>query len=138
MKKMLMRSMAGFFLMPIFAQVKPPEAVKNAVNRSYPAISPVKWDKDDDEYEASFVQNGKKMSATYSPSGELKETETGIRANELPVAATRYIAQHYKNARLKTAEKVLKSNGETLDEAEINKKDIVFDQNGKFIKVEKD
>jgi hypothetical protein len=138
MKKFIMLLMIAVASASAFAQVKPPEAVENAFKKTYPKISAVKWEKENGEFEGSFVQDGTKMSVVYSPAGELKETETSIKLDELPAAASSYIAQHYKNAKIGSTEKINKANGEVFYEAEVNKKDVVFDKAGKFVKEEKD
>jgi hypothetical protein len=45
---------------------------------------------------------------------------------------------HYSGAPIKEASKIVKTNGEVNYEALVNGKDVMFDSNGKFIKVAKD
>lgn len=118
--------------------VPAPAAAKEAFVKAYPAASKVKWEKEDGNYEVNFVKDGKKMSAVYDSKGVLKETETAISVSELPAAATEYIKQHYKGAAVKEAAKITNAAGVVTYEAEVNKKDVIFDANGKFIKEAKD
>lgn len=118
--------------------IAPPAAAKAAFTKAYTGASKVKWSKEKSGYEVNFIQGGKEMSAVYDAKGTLMETEVDMKVSELPVAATDYIKQHYKGAAIKEAAKITKANGEVNYEAEVNKKDIIFDANGKFLKEEKD
>lgn len=46
-----------------------PDAVKTAFAKAYPSASNVKYEKEDGNYEVSFKQNGKVMSAVYDGKG---------------------------------------------------------------------
>jgi len=49
-----------------------------------------------------------------------------------------YVKAHYKGATAKEAAKITKADGTVNYEAEVSKKDVIFDAKGKFIKEEKD
>ncbi|MFT3827958.1 MAG: PepSY-like domain-containing protein [Chitinophagaceae bacterium] len=115
-----------------------PAVAKAAFSKAFPGASKVKWEKENSDYEVNFTKDGKEMSAVYDSKGVLKETEVEITAAELPAAATEYIKQHYKGATVKEAAKITTASGTVTYEAEVNKKDVIFDANGKFIKEEKD
>ena len=66
--------------------------------------------------------------------GNLLETETDIPVNKLPAAVLSYLKEQYKGTPVKEAAKIIKADGTVNYEAEINKKDIILDTNGKFIK----
>jgi hypothetical protein len=114
-----------------------PEA-RNAFTKAFPAASKVKWEKEKANYEVNFVQNAQTMSAVYDAKGNLQETEQDIKIAELPAGVVDYIKQNYKGATVKEAARITKANGEINYEAEVNKKDLVFDTKGKFIKEVKD
>jgi hypothetical protein len=118
--------------------VAAPAPAKAAFAKAFPGSSKVKWGKEKADYEVNFVQGGKEMSAVYDAKGTLKETEVDIKLSELPAAAAEYIKQHYKGAKINEAAKITKANGEVNYEAEVNKKDVIFDASGKFLKEEKD
>ncbi|MBS1567677.1 MAG: PepSY-like domain-containing protein, partial [Bacteroidetes bacterium] len=80
----------------------------------------------------------KEMAAVYNAAGVLKETEWEIKNSELPASVSGYVKQHYKGAAIKEAAKIKKSTGEVVFEAEVNKKDLIFDESGKFLRVEED
>jgi hypothetical protein len=116
----------------------PPVAAKTAFEKAFPAAGNVKWGKENAGYEANFSLKGKQMAAVYDNNGILKETEEDIKIIALPSPVTAYIKTHYANVAIKEAAKITKTGGEINYEAEVNKKDLIFDSNGKFIRQEKD
>jgi Putative beta-lactamase-inhibitor-like, PepSY-like len=114
-----------------------PAAVKSAFTAKYPATTG-KWEKEDDNYEVNFSGQGKAMSAVIDKTGTILETETAITVRELPASAAAYVKQHYNAAKIKEASKIVKANGETIYEALVNGKDILFDMNGIFLREDKD
>lgn len=122
----------------VYAQKGTPDAVKTAFAKAYPGAQNVKWDKEDNDYEVSFKQGSKSMSAIYDMKGTLKETETSIVASELPAAVMPYFKEHYKGAVVKETAKITKANGEVNYEVGIKGKDVLFDAKGKFLKEAKD
>lgn len=116
----------------------PPAAVKAAFEKAFPGAAKTKWEKEDGNYEAGFTDKGQKMAAVYSPSGALRETEVSIKVAELPAAVLDYMKQHYKDATIQEAAKITKADGAVNYEAEVKKKDVIFDAKGKYIREEKD
>ena len=116
----------------------PPVAAKTAFEKAFPGAEKVKWGKEKAGYEVNFSLKGKQMAAVYDNNGVLKETEEDIKITALPSPVTTYIKTHYANAAIKEAAKITKAGGEINYEAEVNKKDLIFDVNGKFIREEKD
>ena len=114
-----------------------PSAAETAFKKSYPTATKTKWSKEGSDFEVNFMDKKKEMAAVYSSSGELKETEVEIEPTELPAGVAAYVKEHYKTG-IKEAAKITKANGEINYEAEVNKKDVIFDKNGKFIKESKD
>ena len=115
-----------------------PDAAKTAFTKAFPGSSKITWEKEGKDYEVNFMQGVNKMSAVYDHSGLLKETEQVIQPDQLPATITAWIAEHRKGSKPTEAAKITKANGEINYEAEVNKKDLVFDASGKFIKEEKD
>jgi Skp family chaperone for outer membrane proteins len=113
--------------------VNVPAAVAAAFAKQYAGVTP-KWEKEDGDYEASFEQHDKETSVVYTAAGQLKETEVEIAVNELPAAATAYLAKNHPNAKVKEAAKITAANGVVTYEAEVKDKDLLFDVNGNFIK----
>jgi hypothetical protein len=141
MKKMLF-SMALLIAISVQAQKnlptdKVPSASKEAFAKAHPSVSG-KWEKEEGDYEVTFMEGGKKMSCVIDKSGAIKETETVIPASELPAPVTAYIEKYYKGAKVKEAATIVKADGTTVYEAEIKGKDVLFDAAGNLIKTKKD
>lgn len=114
-----------------------PLAAKEAFQKQYPHTR-AKWEKEKSAYEVNFKIGNKIMSAVIDKSGVIIETETDIAVNELPENAKKYLNAHYKNIKVTEAAKIVKANGEINYEGEVNGKDMIFDESGKFIKEAKD
>jgi hypothetical protein len=116
---------------------KVPAPVKEAFAGKYPGITP-KWEKENDKFEAGFKQGGSTMSALFEANGTMEESEVDIKVTELPAAVLSYVKEHYKGAAIKEAAKITRADGTVNYEAEVNKTDVLFDVNGKFLKEVKD
>ncbi|XZF16217.1 PepSY-like domain-containing protein [Chitinophagaceae bacterium MMS25-I14] len=144
MKRYLVLCVTVCMTATVFAQEKKeksiaaPTAAKVAFEKAFPGSSKVRWEHEKAGYEVNFVQDGKEMSAVYDAKGVLKETENEITIDALPAGVTAYVKQHYNSAPIKEAAKITKAGGEVVYEAEVNKMDVLFDANGKFIKAKKD
>ncbi len=116
-----------------------PAVVKNANMKKYPEskMHHITWEKENGNYEANWGgKDGEANSVTYTPSGTFVEIVKEIPVSRLPQSANSYIKQHYKNARFGDVGKVLDAKGKTSYEVEINRKDVIFDANGNFVKSE--
>lgn len=117
-----------------------PAVVKNANMKKYPESKNQKitWEKEKGNYEANWGgKDGEANSVTYTPSGTFVEIVKEIPVSQLPKAAKDHIKAHYKNAKFGDVGKVLDAQGKTSYEVEINRKDVIFDENGNFVKEEK-
>ena len=112
----------------------PPAAVKAAITKLYPTATNVKFDKEAGDYEASFTYNGKDMSVVLDAKGNVKETETTIVTSALPAAVRDYVAKHHAGKKIKEAAEIVDAKGKKTYEAEVNGKDLIFDEKGMFIK----
>jgi uncharacterized membrane protein YkoI len=112
-------------------------AAKQAFQKKFPGIAG-KWEKENGNYEVNFKKDNKTMSAVIDAKGSILETETDIAVKDLPTGVEAYIKTHYKGTAITEAAQIVKANGEIVYEAEVNKKDVLFDANGKFIKEAKD
>ena len=117
---------------------KVPAAVRATFGKNFAGVKDAKWEKENGNYEANFQQNGNKMSAAFDQGGTWLETENAIEISALPAAATAYLAKTYKGEKVKEAAKLKMAIGETHYEAEVKGTDVIFDENGKFIKTQKD
>ena len=142
MKKAILIIAIGFSAIVANAQkVKEadvPGEVKAAFTKQYPTTKAEKWEKENGNYEAEFDYNKSEMSVVIDPKGNIIETETEIKVSELSKAITDYCAKNYAGKKIKEASKIVDSKGAITYEAEIEKMDVLFDANGKFIKESKD
>lgn len=108
-------------------------AVKATVAKLYPGAKSVKWEKEDGNYEASLIHNGKELSLVIDAHGNLLETETTIAVSALPASVREYVAKHLAGKKIKDAAEIVNAKGKKTYEAEVGGKDLIFDQNGQFI-----
>jgi hypothetical protein len=142
MKKYLLILLAAFVTSSIVVGQKikdadVPGAVSTAFSKIYPGNKP-NWEKEKGNYEASFKKDGKRMSATFQPTGVFLESETNIKESELPESVLTYIKENYKGKKIKDCAKITDANNVVTYEAGIDGKDVIFDSNGKFLKEEED
>ena len=117
-----------------------PTVVKNANMKKYPEskMHHITWETEKGNYEANWGgKDGEANSVTYTPSGTFVEIVREMPESKLPAAVHTYIKAHYKNAKFGDVGKVLDAQGKTSYEVEINRKDVIFDENGNFVKEEK-
>lgn len=114
---------------------KIPATVQDAFKKQFPTISDVDWEEEGANYEAEFENGEIETSVVINASGVILETETEIEPNALPKAILDYISTNYKGQKVKEAAKIVLGDGTVNYEAEVNKKDLIFDNNGAFIKV---
>ena len=114
-----------------------PSAVKNALSKKYPNATKVTWEKENGNYEANWGgKSGEDNSVQFTPSGNFIEIVNAIPVTQLPGQVAAYVKQHYKGAKITEAGKVTDAQGKLSYEAEVHGKDIIFDENGNFVKAE--
>ena len=118
-------------------KISVPAAVKTALSKKYPEAAKVTWEKEKGNYEANWGgKSGEDNSVQFTPAGAFIEIVKAIPVSQLPQPVLDYVKQHYKGAKITEAGKVTDANGKITYEAEVNRKDVVFDEKGAFIKVE--
>lgn len=111
-----------------FTHPTPPAAVVAAFQQKFPQVTDVDWEKEKDGiWEAEFDQNNTEMSANFSADGKWIETETDIKFAELPIP----VQTALKGKKVKEAAKIQRADGSTIYEAEVKRKDLLFDASGK-------
>jgi hypothetical protein len=118
-------------------QLKVTEAAKKAFASMFPNATDLKWEKESaDEYEANFKLNSVAVSANFKHDGSWVETETTIKATELPAAVTKAINTKYPGATYTRTEKIEKPGGKILYETVIKvngkKKEMEVNADGSF------
>ena len=64
-----------------------PEAIQAAFKAKFPTVQKARWDMENEqEWEAEFKMNGKEMTANFKADGSWMETETEMKAADLPQA----------------------------------------------------
>jgi len=112
-----------------------PQVVKTALSTKYPEAKKVSWEKEKGNFEANWGgKSGEDNSAVFTPSAQFVEIVKAIKISDLPKSVAPYVAANYKGAKIKEAGKVTDAAGKTMYEAEIKGGDLIFDENGKFIK----
>ena len=109
----------------------PPEAVLTAFNQKFPGVKDVDWSMEKNgEWEAEFDgTDGKDMSANFSADGKWLETETEISFSELPQP----VQTALKGKKVKETARIERMDGKTVFEAEVNRKDLIYDASGKLL-----
>ncbi|MEP6610442.1 MAG: PepSY-like domain-containing protein [Mucilaginibacter sp.] len=112
-----------------------PAAVKEALMKKYPESAKVSWEKEKGNYEANWGgKSGEDNSVMFTPTGTFIEIVKAIPITDLPKSIAPYVKAHYNGAKIREAGKVTDAAGKTMYEAEIKGKDLIFDENGNFIK----
>ncbi len=115
-----------------------PAVVKSALQKDYPNVKKVKWEKEKGNYEAGFEVKENDYSVLIDASGNIIETEVEINIDALPANIKSYITKNYPGKKIKEAAKITDNKGVVTYEAEVNDKDLIFDNSGKFLKEVKD
>jgi hypothetical protein len=112
-----------------------PAVVKSACEKKYPEATKVSWEKEKGNYEANWGgKSGEDNSVQFTPSGTFVEIVKAISIRDLPKAVAPYVKAHYKGAKIREAGRVTDAAGKTMYEAEIKGGDLIFDENGNFLK----
>lgn len=137
--------MAIAFSTVLFAQteektkkVTVPANVKEAFAKDFPEKK-AKWEMEDGDYEAHLKINGSDASAIYDKKGHRKAVELTIATSELPTDVLEYVKKKYPTSKIVETAKTTDDKNAVTYEAAIGKNgktfDLIFDSNGKFIKI---
>jgi hypothetical protein len=114
-----------------------PEAVKSACKAKYPDAKHVTWEKEKGNYEANWGgKSGEDNSVQFSPTGEFIEIVKAMPVSQLPAKVTDYVKSKYKGFKITEAGRVTDAKGNESYEVEVNRKDLIFDKDGNFLKKE--
>jgi hypothetical protein len=114
-----------------------PAAVKTALMKKYPSATGVTWEKEKGNFEANWGGKSKEdNSVVFTPDGAFVEQVVAIPISSLPGGVAVYVKAHYPGVKITEAGKVTDAQGKTSYEAEVKGKDLVFDEQGNFIKVD--
>jgi len=126
-----------FFWIHHSRAVDPPANVKHAFTKLYPAAHAVTWKRNDGDYKAVWGgASGKDTSVFFSDSAIFMGEENTIPVGQLPASIADYARQHYNGAEINRAGCKMDAKGHRMCTAEINGDNLVFDDNGNFLKVD--
>src|SRR3569833_2071116 len=112
-----------------------PAVVKQALAKKYPEAAKVGWEKEKENYEANWGgKSGEDNSVMFKPDGTFIEIVKAMPVSSLPKNIAPYVKEHYNGAKIREAGKETDAAGKTMYEAEIKGGDLIFDENGNFIK----
>lgn len=94
--------------------------------------------KKNSNYEAGFEVAETGYSILIDASGNIIETEIEISIDALPANAKTYVVKNYPGKKIKEATKITDAKDIITYEVEVNDKDLIFDNSGKFLKEVKD
>ncbi|HEY5407842.1 MAG TPA: PepSY-like domain-containing protein [Ginsengibacter sp.] len=115
-----------------------PAKAKSALRQKYPEAKNVGWEKEDGNYEANWGgKSGEDNSVQFTPAGNFIEIVKAIPVASLPKPIMTYANMHYKGVKITEAGKVTDAAGKISYEVELKGKDVIFDEDGNFIKAEK-
>ncbi|MEZ5174004.1 MAG: PepSY-like domain-containing protein [Bacteroidia bacterium] len=141
MKKLFLISTLFLLVFSLNAQKvkenKVPEKVKSALIQQYPKADEIKWEKENNAYEAEFEMNEIEYSVLINESGTITETEIEIKYEELPQAVKTSFKAEYPEKKIKEVSKITMSDGTVSYEVEINSGDLIYNSNGELISSEK-
>ncbi len=138
MKKLVFLLAAVISLSCSNAQKVVPAAVKAGFQKQFPGAENVKWEKENGNYEANFELKEEEYSALLDVSGNTVETEVEIELSDLSATLKEYVAKNYPGKKIKEAAKITDAKGVVTYEAEVDGKDLIFDNSGNFLKEVKD
>ena len=99
------------------------QATEKAFAQKFPTAKEVKWEMESkDDYEASFVMDGKKGSANFSGKGDWMETEMGIPQANTPKAVMDGFNKAFAGATIKEVYKIESKEGKNYFEIEYSLK----------------
>jgi len=119
-------------------KIKVPEAVKMAFQADFPKVR-AHWGMEDGGYEAEFKMNGRDASAVYDSRGHKIAFEIAVERSEVPEEAWDYILKNYANTKITEIARISDDQNVVNYEVEIGMDgksyDVLFDANGKFLKI---
>jgi Putative beta-lactamase-inhibitor-like, PepSY-like len=127
-----------FTISTSFAQKNIPSEVKTAFAKQYPNVTKVKWEKENGDFEAGFTIDKIENSVLLDAKGNILETEVAIKKATLSKEILAYVSKNYAGKKIKGAAKINSVKEGLIYEVEVDGKDVLFNETGKFLKESKD
>ena len=137
MKRILLIINILFISLSAFAW-QAPTIVTDAFQQKFDGATNVKWEKNNENFVASFDLAGKRMTAIFNPQGQWFTTETEIGSRGLPALAKVVLQTRFIGWQIATAHKVDKPDGTDIYKAHLKKndafKEVLITKNGAILK----
>jgi hypothetical protein len=129
--KNLLLLMAVFISISAYAQKlspsKVPANVKNAFKVKFSGATSVKWEMDDENYEAEFKLKNVMQSASFDKEGGWLDTESKIKSSDLPKEVKQAIKKEVAGFKITEASKIESAAHGSCYEVQVVKGDEVID-----------
>ncbi len=113
-----------------------PQVVVSKFQSTYPDVNGVTWRKVGSYYVANYDNNNTYIE--YDPSGSVVESGQSVDITSAPSQVNTYVTTKYKDDHIKRIYKVKDSSGKTIWKAKTKSGYYYIDDNGNYIKMEKD
>lgn len=117
---------------------KVPAAVKQAFAKKFPGVTNVSYEMEKKDFEINFKDKGVEMSANFDAKGNWLETETGIKASDLPEAVSASVSKNFAGFKTTEIAKVEKRDSGLIYEMDLNNGkegyEVQFSPNGVILK----
>lgn len=139
MKKSFIASIVlAFISVSAYSQRNPPDTVKKEFMKKYSSAQSIKWEREGkSEWEAEFILDRKKMSASFDNLGKWLESETVVTEKDLPASVILTVERDFKSYRKGQIE-IYESAAINGYELELKKGEtsleIIIDSSGKILK----
>jgi len=140
-------SVIFIFSLTTSCQTEVPKKVSSAFNEKFSTMENVTWEQEsENEWEASFISEGKETSAVFDADGIWLETETEVVLEDIPAEVFKTLCLKYEEFEIEEAESIESPdfNGyeieiEMEDDDDEKEFEVLIDSDGTFVKaVEED
>ena len=134
MKKLLL-IIYIFVSMSAFAQLGIPGNVQNTFNEIYPNSTNLIWATEQGFFIPAFTNNNVPTKLLMDLKGAVLHTSVKIAPSALPAVSSSFIAANYPGQTVSDAELITMKSNFIRYEAIVGGKDLIFDADGKFIRI---
>lgn len=111
-----------------------PVVVKTTIKERYPNAKNANWEREREHYKVNFKDRDQEHTVKIHSSGRIVETMMETDENAIPTNMKNYVANNYSNHKIRKAKKYTDANGHVTYETHVNGRDLVFDNNGNFLR----
>jgi len=111
-----------------------PVKVISSFSKTFPSKKNPHWIKVNENYQAIFKINNKEATATFDAEGKWMQTEIPTSFDEIPDEAAAYTLMGNKHPAERYACRIVKNTGDINYGVHIQDREMLFDEEGKYIK----